>query len=41
MYKNVKRDYAAMQEMLEVGGGRRSVPVIVENGEVRVGFGGS
>ena len=41
VYKNVKRDRGAMQEMLDVGGGRRSVPVIVEAGKVTVGFGGS
>ncbi len=28
-------------EMLKASGGRRSVPVIVENGKATVGFGGS
>jgi glutaredoxin len=30
-----------MQEMLEKSGGRREVPVIVEDGQVTVGFGGT
>ena len=40
-YINVKRDAAALQRMLEYSKQRRSVPVIVDNGEVTVGFGGS
>jgi glutaredoxin 3 len=40
-YVNVKKDAAALERMLEYSGGRRSVPVIVENGRVTVGFGGT
>ena len=40
-YINVKRDAAALQRMLEYSKQRRSVPVIVDNGEVTIGFGGS
>ena len=38
---NVTRDSAAMERMLAHSGGRRLVPVIVENGEVGIGFGGT
>ena len=40
-YVNVKKDPAGLQRMLEVSGGRRQVPVIVENGKVTIGFGGT
>lgn len=40
-YVNVKKDPAGLQRMLEVSGGRRQVPVIVENGNVTIGFGGT
>lgn len=40
-YVNVKADPASMDRMLEVTGGRREVPVIVEGGEVVIGFGGT
>jgi len=30
-----------MEQMLEVSGGRRDVPIIVEGGEVVIGFGGT
>jgi glutaredoxin 3 len=40
-YINVKRDAAQMQRMLSLSGGRRAVPVIVEDGEVTIGFGGT
>lgn len=30
-----------MREMLAVSGGRRDVPVIVEDGAVQIGFGGT
>lgn len=40
-YFNVKKDQAALARMLEHTGGSRKVPVIVENGEVTVGFGGT
>lgn len=40
-YINVKKDAAEMQRMMQVSGGRRQVPVIVEAGQVTIGFGGS
>jgi glutaredoxin len=40
-YANVKKDAAALKRMLEYSGGRRSVPVIVENEKVTIGFGGT
>jgi hypothetical protein len=38
---NVKQDAAGLQEMLEFSDGEREVPVIVEGGQVSIGFGGS
>lgn len=38
---NVKNDPSKMQEMLKLSGGQRRVPVIVEDGKVSVGYGGS
>ncbi len=40
-YFNVKKDDAAMQRMLTLSGGRRSVPVIDDHGTVTIGFGGT
>jgi len=40
-YHDVKRDAAAMARMLELTGGARRVPVIVDRGRLSVGFGGS
>lgn len=40
-YVNVKKDPDGMQRMLRYRGGRRDVPVIVEDERVTVGFGGS
>jgi len=37
----VKRDTKALEEMLKVSRGMREVPVIVEDGKVTVGFGGT
>jgi glutaredoxin len=37
----VTADAAAMSRMIEHSGGQRSVPVIVENGETKIGFGGT
>jgi glutaredoxin len=37
---NVLADAAAMRRMLELNGGRRHVPTIVEGGRVTVGFRG-
>jgi len=38
---NVKKDPAGLALMLEHSKGERRVPVIVENGRVTVGFGGT
>jgi hypothetical protein len=40
-YVNVRDDAAGMKTMLEYSGGKRDVPVIVERGKVRFGFGGT
>ncbi len=40
-YINVKRDPAALERMLALSGGQRRVPVIVDDGEVSIGFGGT
>ena len=40
-YVNVKRDAAGMERMLALTGGQRRVPVIVEGGQVTIGFGGT
>ncbi len=40
-YINVKKDRAGLDRMLEVTGGRRDVPVILEGDKVTIGFGGS
>lgn len=40
-YVNVKRDAAGLARMLEYSRGRRSVPVIVQGGEVTIGYGGT
>jgi len=37
----VKKDGARLEEMLKLSGGRRQVPVVVEDGKVTVGYGGS
>jgi glutaredoxin len=39
-YVDVTRGKAGMQRMLDYSKGRREVPVIVENGEVTIGFEG-
>jgi glutaredoxin 3 len=41
VYRNVKKDPQAMARMLELSKGRRVVPVIVEDGEVTIGYGGT
>ncbi len=41
MYRNVKKSAPHMDEMLVHTGGARRVPVIVEDGKVTVGFGGT
>lgn len=40
-YRNVKKSGRDLQEMLEHSAGQREVPVIVENGRVTIGFGGT
>jgi hypothetical protein len=37
----VKTDAAAMRRFLELSGGSRQVPLIVEGGRVTVGYGGT
>jgi len=37
----VKQDPGRLEEMLKLSGGRRVVPVIVEGGHVKVGYGGT
>jgi hypothetical protein len=39
-YINVKQDKDELARMIELSGGRE-VPVILENGKVTVGFGGT
>jgi hypothetical protein len=41
VYRDVQGNPAAMTEMLSLCKGRRDVPVIVEGGEVAIGYGGS
>ena len=40
-YFNVKKDAAALERMLAFSKGQRRVPVIVEDGKVTIGFGGT
>ena len=40
-YINVKKNPAELERMLGFSKGRRAVPVIVENDEVTIGFGGT
>jgi glutaredoxin 3 len=37
----VKADRTRLDEMLKVSQGKRNVPVIVEDGKVSIGYGGS
>lgn len=39
-YYDVKSDSAKMEEMLKHSEGIRKVPVIIEGGEVTIGYGG-
>ena len=41
VYHDVVTDKAKMDEMLSYSEGQRRVPVIVEDGKVTVGYGGS
>jgi hypothetical protein len=40
-YYDVKKDAKARRRFLELSGGDRRVPLIVERGRVTVGFGGT
>jgi glutaredoxin 3 len=40
-YVNVKKSQADLQRMLAFSKGRHDVPVIVEDGRVTIGFGGT
>ena len=40
-YFNVKKDASQLARMLSFSHGRRAVPVIVEDGRVTIGFGGT
>ena len=40
-YINVKKDPADLERMLQLSGGKRRVPVIVEAGKVTIGYGGT
>jgi glutaredoxin 3 len=40
-YVDVSKRPADLARMLEHSGGKRRVPVIVEDGKVRIGFGGT
>ncbi len=40
-YLNVKKNPAELERMLELSHGKREVPVIVEDGKVTIGFGGT
>ena len=40
-YHDVKVDKKQLEEMLRYSKGERRVPVIVENGKVTIGFGGT
>lgn len=41
IYINVARDAAQLARMLEFSQGKRRVPVIVEDGKVTIGYGGT
>jgi len=40
-YRNVKRSTGLLDEMLGHSRGARKVPVIVEDGQVTIGYGGT
>jgi glutaredoxin 3 len=40
-YLDVKKDAKLLAEMLKLSKGRREVPVILEDGKVSIGFGGT
>jgi glutaredoxin 3 len=40
-YFDVMQDKAKLQEMLKYSGGARKVPVIVDGGKAKIGYGGT
>jgi glutaredoxin 3 len=40
-YINVLEDDAGLERMMQLTNGRRKIPVIVQDGKVTVGFGGT
>jgi glutaredoxin 3 len=40
-YRDVETDRAAMADMTALTRGRRDVPVLLEDGKVTIGYGGS
>ena len=40
-YRNAQTNPQFLQEMLQLTGGQRKVPVIVEDGKVTIGYGGT
>jgi glutaredoxin 3 len=40
-YRNIREDDSALDEMLVHSAGERRVPVILEEGKVTIGFGGT
>jgi glutaredoxin len=40
-YRNVKKSAADLQEMLGLVNGKREVPVLVDDGRVTIGYGGT
>lgn len=41
VFHDVKADPVALEEMLKLSKGVRKVPVLVEDGQVTIGFGGT
>jgi len=41
IFRDVKEDAQAMADMLQLTQGNRKVPVLVEGGQVIIGFGGT
>jgi hypothetical protein len=41
IYRDVKEDAQAMEEMLQLTQGKRQVPVLVEGETISIGFGGA
>jgi hypothetical protein len=41
IYRDVKADAQAMEEMLRLTDGNRQVPVMMEGDKISIGFGGS